>query len=510
MLATVIDLHRWLRDDQETPLAERLNRDSTIGAQLQVTADLPRLLGWWRVLQASEGVSAESTKGSQTVALRRVAVALLFVAGLLLGMGVSTVAFGYEGAHPVNLFALLGVLVGIPGLLLIFTLLLLPGRLPGLSNIGDTFSGINPGRWVGVWLDRYADTGVFAGFSMRRTRSDFARWQLVVFSQWLAVGFFIGSLIIGGLLVTATDLAFGWSTTLELDASWVQGATNLISAPWSGWLPGGVPDQELVTASRIYRLESVAMPLQRVVMLGQWWPFVLMTILVYGLLPRLLLLVFGLWRLKAATRALLREDPEVSALLDRLAAPVVSFQNDTDQPLYQPPEESTQRVQPLRIKEVNEVEGIAGAAGVAASTRTIIWNEAASSTRLGQLMPKIFGVADSDPLHLAVWDDPLHTRNLLQKMDLSMERLLVVTKGWEPPVLEFFDFLQLLREVFGPAVSIIVIPLNIEGTEVEEADRQVWAEVLEKHIARRFEPKGDARIYVVQASSVSAEVISDA
>ena len=37
--------------------------------------------------------------------------------------------------------------------------------------------------------------------------------------------------------------------------------------------------------------------------LGAWWPFVLMTVLVWGLLPRILLLLFGAWRRRLAATA---------------------------------------------------------------------------------------------------------------------------------------------------------------------------------------------------------------
>ena len=84
------------------------------------------------------------------------------------------------------------------------------------------------------------------------------------------------------------------------------------------------PDLALVEMSRYYRLED-----QRaidVARLGAWWPFVLMCVLVWGLLPRLVFAGVAQWRQRAAERVFLREHPEVTALLHRemLANPALT------------------------------------------------------------------------------------------------------------------------------------------------------------------------------------------
>ena len=129
----------------------------------------------------------------------------------------------------------------------------------------------------------------------------------------------------GLILVAVTDLAFGWSSTLTLDADAVHRAFAFLALPWASWLPGAVPDADLVAASRYFRLETVQIGGEEAAALGTWWPFVLMTILFWGLLPRLLLLGVGQWRLGGAMRSMLVRHPEVVALLDRLAPPRVDF-----------------------------------------------------------------------------------------------------------------------------------------------------------------------------------------
>jgi len=331
MLAEAVDIRRWLREDRRTPYADRIARDRAVGRELQARRDLDRVLGWWRRLDADAPgprTPPGANLGRRVEAGRRFAAAALAVLGFMVGCAVAGVAFGYDGRYPVNLFTLLGVLVGLPLLMLLFTLSLLPGRLPGLRALQTVAAGMSPGRWVGAWLDRVLDAELFAPGLLGGPVSAFSRWQLVVFSQWLALGFFAGALAVALLLVTFTDLAFGWSTTLELEAGLVHAVVAALSSPWGGWLPQAAPDAALVEASRYFRLEEARLPPERVARLGEWWPFVLMTVLVYGALPRLVLLVVGVWRLRRATRALLLDDPEVTALLDRLEAPLVALGGD--------------------------------------------------------------------------------------------------------------------------------------------------------------------------------------
>jgi hypothetical protein len=479
MLAHAVDVRRWLREDRRTPYAERLARDRGIGRELTARDDLGKVLGWWRQM-ASAGGAQEL--GHRVAAGRRLACVALAAVGLLLGFAVAGVALGYEGRYPVNLFGLLGVLVGVPFILLLLTLLLLPGRVPGLTSVQAVAAGMNPGRWVGAWLDRFLGAELFSPGLLRGGASAFSRWQLVVFSQWLALGFFTGALAVSLLLVTFTDLAFGWSTTLNLDVALVYGWVSTLAAPWSAWLPQAAPDASLVEASRYVRLDQAPIPQAQVERLGSWWPFVLMTILVYGALPRLLLLVLAGWRLRRATRRLLLDDPEVTALLDRLDAPLVGLDGDADEDGAEPGRPGLSAPdEPLAARGL----------------LLVIWNQAAVPDTVRRWLHGALGVDAAAVANAGIVQSDAQLRGVLaearQELGTPVQRLLVVTKGWEPPLLEFMDFLGLLREEFGTAASITVVPLNVDGDRVRASERDVWA----KALARVRDP----RLYVMDAGA---------
>ncbi|MDH3642575.1 MAG: DUF2868 domain-containing protein [Gammaproteobacteria bacterium] len=475
MLAVAVDIRRWLRGDRHTPFAERLDRDREIGRLLPADTDTERVVGWWS--RVDRGKCAEQPQGERLGSMRRIATAILFAMGLGLGGSVAGVALGYQGDYPVNLLALLGVVVGIPLILLIVTVMLLPGRVPGLAAVRDAVSGFNPGRWAGALLDRLAGVELFAAL---RSGSSFARWQLVVFSQWLAVGFFVGVLGICWLLIAFTDLAFGWGTTLQIDATAVFQWFSVLSEPWSGWLPVAAPSLELVEASRFYRLQAGGINAARAAQLGEWWPFVLMTIFAYGLLPRLLLLAVGGWRLQAATRSLLRDDPEVTALLDRLNTPRVGFEGELES----------------EPKATDESVPAPDSVAVDVNTVVVIWNEAISVAAAGQWLQSHLGAAAGELVGLSVLQSEAEQRRLLAELPEDVQRFVVITKGWEPPLLEFSDFLNVVRDMLGSSVSLMVVPVDVNGMSVLRDHRAVWSRAL----AHQHDP----RLYVAAADEMSA------
>ncbi len=484
MLAQAVDIRRWLHDDWRTPYADRLARDRTIGRGLAERDPLGRVLAWWQRIPRSGdgGGDRRSSLGERVVAGRRLATAALAFVGILVGASAAGVAFGYEGRYPVNLFALLGVLVGLPLVLLLFTLILIPGRIPGLGALQSVIAGMNLGRWAGAWLDRFLGAELFApGFLGSGGVTAFSRWQLLVFSQWLALGYFAGAIAVALLRVTFSDLAFGWSTTLNMNPAAVHGWVSALSTPWAAWLPQAAPDAQLVAASRYFRLEHGGMPLTQVEQLGSWWPFVLMTMLVYGALPRLVLMVLGVWRLRRATVALVLDDPEVTALRDRLDAPMVDPGGDAGEEDLAPERQGL----PPPAEPVT-ADGLVLA----------VWNQALSTDHAQRWLADNLAVQTRAVVALGILQSEDDRRRLLESaldsLGGTVKRVVLITKGWEPPLLEFMDFLAVLREELGVECSVTVVPVDVAGRQVRADDRNVWARALGR--------LKDPRLYVLQAA----------
>ncbi len=465
LLCAAIDIRRWLKEDAERPFFDRLERDAAIGESLRSGAPVSRILAWWNA------VDGAASRGERVVGLRRIAVVVLVATGLMIGIGAASLALAYDGRYPVNLFALLGILVGVPSLLLLFTLVLLPGRVPAVG----AFGALNISRWAGAWLERYAGIGLFAGFSTQQRATRFARWQLTVFSQWMAVGFFVGVLVTTWLSVAASDLAFGWSTTLAVEATLVHEWVATVSAPWADWLPRAAPDLDLVVASQFYRLETDEVGLARAALLGQWWPFILMTITCYGLLPRLVLLGFALWHLRQATAGVLLDNPEVTALLDRLDVPRVSYQADRE-PSEGPPPGLVSDPPPHSTDE---------------RAAALIWNQALDPRSAKQWLARHFRLGVEAVNQVSTLQDSTQRQASMERLGRDIDKIFVFTKGWEPPLLEFADFLNEVRSVSAEDASLVVIPIDVEGRRIAPDDREVWAQALSRI--------GDTKLYVAAA-----------
>ena len=473
ILAQALDLHSWLEADRGTPAVQRAERDRGIGIETPDLSPTERVLYWWSHIDSATAPSA----GVRLVTVRFWLSAALCFVGMFVGGSLSSLALAYEGDYPINVLTLLGVLVGLPGLLLLITVISAVMRSMGLKPLAAALSTFNVNRWVLGFWDRY--TGAQLGSSLGRNNAHgrLAFWQVALFSQWFGAGFYLGVVLMFGALLAFTDLAFGWSSTLDIDPASIRRWVLLLAWPWSQWWPVAVPDMALIEASRIYRLELSAVDLDPG-LLRSWWPFVLMTILVWGMLPRGLMLALAIWRGRAAAYSYLTEHSEVSALLDRMSTPIVDLGRHS--------EDTQQAVQALQSTPTPVIP--------LSSPAVVDWNGALPGAQLsGQV---------NATMALSSLQDESERGGMvasLASMISAADGVVVITKGWEPPLLEFLDLLQQVRASVGEKLTIVVTPVGLPEVGLSATDQMVWQQT----VARL----GDPHTYVV-AEVVSAERVT--
>ena len=93
-----------------------------------------------------------------------------------------------------------------------------------------------------------------------------------------------------------------------------------MATPWRWLAPDAEPSLTLIEESRYFRVASVPVSTAQAARLGGWWKFVVCTIAVYGVLPRVLTLMLARARLRAAIRASVIAAPGFSAVMRRLHA----------------------------------------------------------------------------------------------------------------------------------------------------------------------------------------------
>jgi hypothetical protein len=464
-----IDVPLWLESERLTPYVERVRRDRAIALGIEHADPVRRVRSWWR----TTGGALAASSGARLERLRSVVTTAMAALGLVTGVAVALAAFAYDGSEPVNVVRLLALLVGMQLVLLMLTVLLLPGRVPGLLHVQELIAALNPGTWAaGVFRKlaqaRLPAARLFDWHAPRAAAVRFAKWQVLYWSQTAAVAFNVAALVTAILLVTFSDLAFGWSTTLDADPAAVARVAQRVAWPWSALAPSAVPSLELVEQSQFFRLESGAAAAGASRALGAWWPFTVLALVTYGLLPRVVLLAVAAVRLRAATRALLLDDSQVTALLDRMAAPEI---------------ETAAAEHEAAPAEV----GVPPAAErpITGTAQALIWEDS---------LPR-HAVRDYARVHLGL--EVTHVTEAgardLAADRAALERLageagatvVVFTPAWEPPLLELLDFLAALRSRIGAAASIVVAPVPEGKRAVNDVERATWT----RGVARLADPK---------------------
>lgn len=467
----LIDLSAQLERDAELVPDRLRRRDRELGRALGDHRDPHGRVAAWLDRVRSGG---DETPGETVDRVQRALAVWLAVLGALLGSGLAATLYWYDGSHPVNVIRILAVFVALQAALLVATALLcLPTRwqrfVPGLGLLQDALSLASPGRWQGG-LGRWLPGGQRAAVErwrglVRRHRAlygDVERWWLLAGSQGFGVAFHAGAIATALFLVAFTDLAFGWSTTLQIDGEALLAATRQLSFPWSAVASDAVPQRALVESTQYFRASGEHDPSGS----APWWPFLLACMLVYGLFPRVLFLGFAHWRLGRAVAEAFERIPGLAALHDRLDHALIETAG---------PGESAAELPAADATSATALEpGLA--------CRALLWSglpldAEAASQGLGL---SFVGHARAGEGSL---DDDARVLDAIREAG-GDEPVLVLVKAWEPPVLEFLDFLQDLRAVLAEARPVVVVPLSVgeDGAPgpPSERDAAQWLRALDR------------------------------
>jgi len=463
-----IDIPLWLERDRIAPFAARVARDRDIAAKVAATAPVELVRGWWTHLSHD----SERMLGVRLQRARRLVVVAMLALGVVAGTGVAGAAFHYDGSRPINVVTLLATLVVAQTALLALSLLLLPSRPGfGLRAVQELLESINPGALAASMFRRIGGVprDVAELFGWHPARADasgrFAKWQILAWAQTAALGFNVAAIVTAFSLIAFTDLAFGWSTTLTLDPQRAHAIAATIAAPWQAIVPSAVPDLALVERSQFFRLDGArALDVGASRTLAGWWSFTVLAIVTYGLLPRLAFLAVCVVRLRAATRALLIEDARVTALLDRMTAP--SIETAAERPEDARPASPLPNASPHR--------------DIVGTARAVVWGGAVDPANADAQARRRLGIGVRLVVEAGGGKTLADDRDAIDAIGAGGDGPIVVfTRAWEPPLLEFADFLAAMRERVGRAVSIVVAPIAEEGGALDETQRQTWARAVD-------------------------------
>ena len=457
-LAYVVDLLVQLRRDAESAEPELHRRDRALMPEGSRALQQPRLLMRW--LDQLRG-AGYWFPGSVVATVFRAQLLGLGVVGMGMGWFVTAALFAYDGSRPVNVVHVLAVLVGVQLVLLLLLGLVSVPRwmsqwVPGFRIVQDLLAWLSPGQ-ITHWLAKRLPEPLRApamgrgglGWGKDPWPTRILKWAAMVSAQSFGVTFNVGALAAALYLISFSDLAFSWSTTLSPDIERGHRITRLMSAPWAAWWPQAVPSRVLIESTLYYRQGGASAETEPV-QWGGWWPFLVASVVVYGLVPRLILLSLACWRLKATIGRAMSETVGVDEVVDRLTTEVVSTQ------------------------AIQAEEGTAGPAeGGASLVRSIpagqYWgvNWGGLEVDIGQVRQHFAGEGrEVMGLEAAGGAAGLEAdTSTIEKIaaQTGATGAVILVKSWEPPMLEFLDFMGDLRKRMGKGRRLVVVLLGFDG-----------------------------------------------
>ncbi len=473
LLADLIALSTALQADRATDPERRRQRDRRIGKALQGLRGKPwrQLDAWLKQVEIAAWQPGQSRAG---VHLYRVLGVSLAFFGLLTGWGLARAVLSYSGQTPINVFHAISALV-LPQILLLSLWLVtaLPGTRSLFAGLRTMLALVHPGRlaqWLAGRLERDRVPGWHRLWTGRTARvlTPAGGWLASYWSQLFAVWFNLGALLALAYLTAFSDLAFAWSTTLNLDNAEFHRLLQLLSWPWHELYPQAVPSRELIDASRYYRLHSggfAQLPPLPAAQLGAWWSFLFVALVSYGLLPRLVTLAISWLRLRVHLARALTHLPGAAELLARMNSPLVT----TVSPHPSTPPGGV--VAPDGLPSPHR-DSAAIACPVIGWSGTHVQREA--------LTPRLrsLGIEPLDWLEAGggrtLQEDQALVASLCQGQEPGVA---VVVRAWEPPLLEFSDFLRDLRRQCQARQAIVVV-LWGGAQPVVERDQEAWRHAL--------------------------------
>jgi len=366
--------------------------------------------------------------------------ALMGILVFVLGVGVGAGLLSYSGNKPVNVIYFLAMVVVVPMLSAIFSLWAM-----FVSSNDTPLLYLSPAFWLEMLFDR------FVSKDAKRPSLDtnVAKNLIIKKAIGLSIIFYIGVGLALVWVVSTQDIAFAWSSTLDISsvefASWL----DMIAYPWSTFLPQATIDANLVEVSRYFRLggEIPTDMLTHANMLGAWWKFLAMATLVYAILFRVLLYIIATIRLNSAIKNALSNHPKLKEIFQDMQTPIISTKAITKEEAFAP----TQISANLTTHSPTKIDAILG------------WG---MDIYMIHKMQQKYNIECDSINEVGGMHTLKHDNQIISQISGSV---VVLVKSWETPTGDFVDFIEDLSK---QAIDITII--TVAKNSIKKSDYEIW------------------------------------
>jgi len=356
-------------------------------------------------------------------------VLIAFLLGFFSGVGL----LNYSGHEPVNVIYFMAMVVLLP--LVTMTLALFSMFRANASQ--SLLVHISPAFWMEKML-RFLPGKIQSSLQELKINPLLSNWLIIKRSQLLALMFSLGLLVALLGMVITKDIAFAWSTTLQVSPKEFHSLLHTLAFAWRDIFPWAVPSIDLIEQSQYFRLGEKldTQMIQNASKLGEWWKFLAFATLFYAIFLR-----FGMWLLsmfgfkKALKRSFLSLEG-ASTLLQEMNEPIITTSAIQEEKNFVP----------KGSHYMQEVESLDSS-----YDRTLGWamsdNElVVLNDSMQVITPMAFDVGGTNSLE--------EDSEIISK---CQGEVLFYVKSWEPPTMDFVDFLEDLTDVVD---KVILVPVG--------------------------------------------------
>ncbi len=475
-LNEIINLEYQIYRDTQADPAELRERDRKIGKDYGGPEDdrIDLFRFWLKKLEDENSYPGQSVS-SALVFLRY----LVFFFFLISGAATCAGILSYDGSHPVNIVNFLAVFVFFQILLyLLFFLNILPGSIRSkFPLVGDfyrfsrlIFTCIAGAASKHLYKNRTESIRQMTGlFNRAKSRhviyKKMERWLLFSITQLGGFAFSLGAIAACSYLIIFSDLAFAWNTTLDVSPVFFHRIVSIISAPWALFSTDLVPTIDLVESTRYFRLDGNYSSIHSSALTaGGWWPFLICTLVIYGLMPRFIFLILSRFVLLRAQKRVPFLSAEFDSLYRRLTSPIFSTQ--------------TENVEQRKDRPEKQKMNISGEFFLKAKAcYLIVWGEIdLPETELVKIVQAGFHWNILETSYAGMLDNLQDEQTLKRFEDRrDDEPILLLAESWEAPGKAVEHFLHCLRANIKNDRRIIIGLINLDtDNKVISPDRTDW------------------------------------
>ena len=461
----LVDLEFFSQADRSTAPTDLQRRDRQIFLKSS-TSNSPQkgpapqsLLALWLKSRRTVYSESEPSPGTLFASTLTVLQILLIIVGICSGVSAGIAFFSYSGTTPVNVLHFLVFFVASQVLLLLafaagsLMRLFAPhdAHLPIIARLLVEFVQKKLNKTatrIASQVGAQEKQQIMAVFGQSRgifaLHEQLFSWLFIRIVQLLSLFFNLALLTTSLLKITISDLAFGWQSTLQISAEQLYNLVHTLALPWSWLFPAGIghPTLEQIAGSHIVLKDGLH--LLSTTNLVSWWPFLLLCLICYGLIPRCALFIFCfLQEEKLKSRHMMRS-PAVTQIVRRMQTPTLSSQADPTQlhtapiacesePAIHHDNAVPEQKNPLLVLFPEELSGHLHEKELA----DLFSNE---GFELLDTRPLTLGFAQKSELISAISQFANQTPS---------GSLCILAESWMPPILSFLLFIQELRRTVG-------------------------------------------------------------